>query len=449
MRHIESVYAYPKELARLVLNRWNSEVVTPSLIDLPTYSGADKLPPLRQLEALLCTCYQASLLSDEGRPVRFRLMLCQPGQFAHDSASGEVLHALPFAQPLPLTPNELRRLSPASPLERSLIGVRRSGAQFDIWGLIHSGEQWLRVLEGSRSSFRPLPSSLVINVAAPGHLAVAKGSLTVVRLLAGRLTTPEPGVLELSGAVNSRKDPELALMREFQANREADSNGWAEIRLSFVKRIRRVVALRIVSAIRHLQHGGTVVVLPPEIAADPQRYRHAIAIKYHFGAIGSGNRLRVLALQLLRALAAECGRRYGARHVVNWRDFLTSRDPKVAELDEAISELARQIACLSAVDGAVVIGQPLDLLGFGAEISGSLAPVDHVHRALSGGLRGRTVAESSLSVGTRHRSAYRVCRALPGTSALIVSQDGSVRFVTCTKGKVVYWENVSSGALNV
>jgi hypothetical protein len=408
---------------------------------------ADKLPTPALLEKLLSTCYQASLLYDEGRPVRFRLILREPEDFQNPPSSGAGLYVLPFARALPLTPNELRRLSPASPLERSLIGVRRAGTGYEIWSLVHSGEQWLRALQGSRRAFPPLPASLVISVAAPGHLAVAKGSVTVVRLLAGKLATPEPGVLELSEVGPTRNAPEQILFALFQQVRKAEGEGWARINLSFIKRFRRLIALRIVSAVRHLQHGGTILILPPQLAANPRRYGKALHIKYAFEGESRG-RLRELCVGLLASLAAECGRRLGPAHLVTWKDYLSSSDPKVAGYDETINELARQIACLSSVDGAVVIGQPLDLLGFGAEISGNLEPVPFVNRALSARLF-RTEVESALNVGTRHRSAYRFCRALRGTSGLVVSQDGAVRFIACVRGKVVYWENLSSGALNI
>jgi hypothetical protein len=440
------MHAYPKQLAGLVRDRWNINPEAPSLIELPTYAHCDALPSLPLLEALLSTCYQASLLSDEGRSVRFRLILREPPD--GEGATAEDLHILPFAKPLPLVPNELRRLAPASPLERNLIGARHSGAQFEIWGLLHSGEQWLRTLEGSRRTFRPLPPSLVLSVIAPGHLTVAKGSLTVVRLLGGHLATPEAGVLEITEVVGPLEAPERELLEEFEARRARSGQPWAQIGLPFVKRLRRLIALRLMSAIRHLQHGGTVLMLPPELARSPHRYSHALHIKYSFGEGDSRKRLRHLAVHLLEALASECGRRLGPDHVVTWRDYLSSSEPRVAELDETISELARQVASFSTVDGAVVLGQPLDLLGFGAEISGNLGAVEFVTRALDAQLT-RTELESTLGVGTRHRSAYRFCQGLPGTSALVVSQEGSVRFVACLKGQVVYWENLSFNALDV
>ena len=52
----------------------------------------------------------------------------------------------------------------------------------------------------------------------------------------------------------------------------------------------------------------------------------------------------------------------------------------------------------------------------------------------------RTVEESAESFGTRHRSAYRLCNELPDVIAVVISQDGNIRFVKCKDGAVTYWD---------
>ena len=52
----------------------------------------------------------------------------------------------------------------------------------------------------------------------------------------------------------------------------------------------------------------------------------------------------------------------------------------------------------------------------------------------------KVTEEETGNVGARHRSAYRLAGALPGSVAVVISQDGGVRFV-CHKGsRVTYWE---------
>ena len=53
----------------------------------------------------------------------------------------------------------------------------------------------------------------------------------------------------------------------------------------------------------------------------------------------------------------------------------------------------------------------------------------------------RTVQMSTDGVGTRHRSAYRLCNALPAAVAVVVSQVGNAGFVRRTDGGVAYWDH--------
>ena len=112
----------------------------------------------------------------------------------------------------------------------------------------------------------------------------------------------------------------------------------------------------------------------------------------------------------------------------------------IATLDEGLFEMAYLIAELAAADGAVVLSKNHELLGFGGMISGRLPAVKRVARALD--LEGDEVAEEETgNVGARHRSAYRLAGALPGSVVVVVSQDGGVRFICQKDGRVVYWEH--------
>jgi hypothetical protein len=91
------------------------------------------------------------------------------------------------------------------------------------------------------------------------------------------------------------------------------------------------------------------------------------------------------------------------------------------------------------VDGAVVMTQRFEMLGFAGEISGDLPAADTVEKALD--VEGEeTIEETTDGVGTRHRSAYRLCKALGSVIAVVISQDGNVRFIKRKNGAVTYWD---------
>ena len=120
-------------------------------------------------------------------------------------------------------------------------------------------------------------------------------------------------------------------------------------------------------------------------------------------------------------------------------EFEATTDDEIATLDEALFETAHLIAGLAAADGAVVMSKDNELLGFGGMVSGSLPDVASVWRALD--LEAERVAEEGTgNVGARHRSAYRRADALPGSLAIVISQDGGVRFVRRKSGRVTDWE---------
>jgi hypothetical protein len=70
---------------------------------------------------------------------------------------------------------------------------------------------------------------------------------------------------------------------------------------------------------------------------------------------------------------------------------------------------------------------------------GEVPDVESMWRALD--LEGEEVAEERTgNVGSRHHSAYHLCGALPGSVAVVISQDGSVHFVCQRGGRVTCWE---------
>jgi len=53
------------------------------------------------------------------------------------------------------------------------------------------------------------------------------------------------------------------------------------------------------------------------------------------------------------------------------------------------------------------------------------------------------VEEPADDAGTRHRAAYRLARGYPECMITVVSQDGSIRYVGNSNGKVIYWDVLS------
>ena len=102
----------PPPFRRFVLRRHRIHII-----------GADGERSNRDvLETILSTCYQASLLREEERPVRFRLIVANAASFPAPGGPPHGLQRLLFDEPRPLSHHELRRLAPAVDFHRALIG---------------------------------------------------------------------------------------------------------------------------------------------------------------------------------------------------------------------------------------------------------------------------------------------------------------------------------------
>ena len=428
MKHL-----YPQHLASFVRERWDGAV-----------PGADSLPDPAVLGTLFSVCYQASLLREEERTVTFRVILCEPDRLSTREGPPNGLHKLEFPEPRPFDVQELRRLSPAANYYRSLVGVGLDGeGGLRIWGVVHSGPRWLRADQGGRNAPPPLPSVPIVRVSAPGRIAVDCGSAVVGKLEEGKLSDTTMNVYD-SRWLPDTFAPVRAELAEIHSEahelaREKYGEVWAPLDHDITRIIGQHTVKRIVSAIRNSRHGGTLIIIPPHLAGDILEDRY-VTLNYKFAEGEPRRRFRTLIVRATNALAESHGREDAPNaEEVGWRAYEESRDERLSDLDEAIFEVAHLIAGLAAVDGAVVMTQRFELLGFGGEISGSLPSVKTVEKALD--VEGdETVEEPAERFGTRHRSAYRLCNELRDVISVVVSQDSNVRFVKYKDGAVTYWD---------
>ncbi len=432
-------YAYPNDLARFVRACWEDHA-----------GGADdsgheptEAPETPVLERLISTCYQASLLREEERPVTFRAILVAPEDLPEGGGPPGGLHRLAFGEPMPFDERELRRLSPAADFERSMIGVRRGeGGELEIWGIVHSGARWLRVARGGREGSAPLPPVPVVRAEGPGHLTVSRGSEFVAELAGGRIVGSRTDVLPsrwMGGFFAPVRDELAELHEEARLEAAARGEAWAPLDPELPRMIARRMYRRLFSALSEARHGATIVTFPPERAGEV--LDGYVSLKHTFAGGEHRRRFRDLIVDTMNRLARAHGRDEEASYpkAVGWEEYSRSEDRELAAIDEALFEFANLVAGLAAVDGAVVMTDRGELLGFGGEISGELEPVLSVEKALDpeGEI---TVPEGVEAVGTRHRSAYRLAAAVPDALLAVVFQDGNVRFVANIDGVVTCWD---------
>lgn len=420
-------HAYPQQLASFVDEHWGED-------------DATELPSFPILESILSTAYQTSLLQEESRPLVFRLVFADPLLFPSNIGPPSGHHKLCFEEPVLFSPHELKPLVLGASFQRSLIGLKlHHDGRLQIWGLLNSGPRWLHTQHGGRGPAPVLPPSLVINVTGPGCLEVCKGSTTIGQLAQGRVFGPTKSVLQSTWLQDLFAQTRAERMELHLEARAHATLPWTELDPELTHIIDQHMIKRVLAAIQASKHGGTLIMTPAD--GWQKLLQPYVNIRYSFQDGQPRARFRSLIISVMNALAALPSE--GTSTIRGWKEYQQATDPTVIELDESIFEMSHLIASLSAVDGAVVMTRRFELIGFGAEIRCDLADVQSVTRAIDvEGTKFKT--EHTRGVGTRHRSAYSLCHVLHELLAIVISQDGGVRFIRSNAGSVMYWDHQST-----
>ncbi|HEY2733531.1 MAG TPA: hypothetical protein VGI70_06080 [Polyangiales bacterium] len=430
-------HAYAAELAEFAYARWQKLERQDDPGPCNPRPGA--LPELGALRQLLSVAYQASLMREEDRPVRFRLYVGPPEALRPDIGPPEGLQCLRFDRARTFDPHELRRLSPAVKYHRALIGVRSlAGDDFEIWGMLQSGPRWLQSARGGRALASPIPAdAIVVRVQGPGNIAVAVGDVTLVELRAGKLSGGSADVFQATWLAERFASSRAEMMVEHERTLLGPSIPLEEDATRIVS---QQMVKRLLATVQETRHGGSLVFLPHARADALLAEGRLIHLKYAFAPEEPRRRYRTLILAVMKELVAAGLEQAVRPERVGWHLYQGTRRPGLAALDEAILEMSQLMAALTEVDGCTLLNERFEVIGFGGEITGSLAEVDVIRRA-----RDLECEQFDLvaidGVGTRHRAAYRLCAEEHGALAVVVSQDGSVQFVAWHRGALTYWEH--------
>ena len=421
--------AYPPDVSARLRHRWAE--LGPARVALPKH---------RALDEIIETAYHASLLHEEQRSLRFRLLVAAPSSLPSCSPRELHLQILEFDPSRRLSDSELRRLAPAADFERTLIGVHAEGEGAPyVWGLALSGVQWLRRIQSGRPSGEDLlPDALVVHVLSPGHLLIARGATPLLEMQGGRLHDSGHDVFRSMWMPRLFAPVRAEVMRSLEGNPAAN-----DVRPTVSDDVLRTVGQhllrRALAAIRRARHGGTLLIVPPGEQGDLEV--PGITLKYRFADQDTRRRFRQLILSIVSTLQ-DVAVRDGVAHV-DLAFYQRRGETELRPLEEAVVELAQLMASLAAVDGAVVMNRRFEVIGFGGEIT-IAEPVRQIHRAIDLEAE-KTAVEVVDGVGTRHRSVYRLVQAQPEALAFVVSQDGTVSVVHQRTGRVVAWEQQTFG----
>jgi hypothetical protein len=422
----------PREFARALLDEFHA-VQRTDFGQWLEFSCSDE-----SVRGVIELAYYASLLEEEGRPTRMRIV------FGADDAESIPYPLLArFKTPLAITDvSDVMKIAPAlAGQEVALWVTERKGGSGSSWleclGLLNSAVDSQRIMIGYPDAVVAGSQTVVhrqtylkLAVEGSGHLRANFGLLWEYALRAGSvmpttlfaMTPPLEGLLLESERIVRRRCNELAAgvaLPEFvlQNAREV-THLWTRILELTVGR----------------QHGGAYIILPEEHAPPdsiPDRYRIDDGLPVD---LDLGTRLAELSVSCARL--AELRRAPGS----------PGSKPSVDELCEVENDwLARRgqfqvalrsLAGLSEVDGCVVLDRGLRVHLFG----GKLRPAHAAGRLFDVRdwySRDESIESGVRKLGTRNQSACRFCREHPHAFAFVVSQDGDLR-VYCSDDEAAY-----------
>ncbi|MBK1882078.1 hypothetical protein JIN85_06605 [Luteolibacter pohnpeiensis] len=397
-------------------------------------SGIEGHPSEIQIRQLCDWLYAASLLKEEGRAVRARVIIAPPDSFESSANSPDSLYVIRFAVSHGLSPNEIKRISPAASFFHSAVGVwpdRDRG--FRIWGIINTGPRWLNLVAGGRKPMGkdiPFP---VVHIRDPGWLLFYDCYSLIAEWRGREFHGPRIDVFQ-SNLLQERFDGMRRRLIGELANGCLPDTLDVEVYSTLAHQISLQFVKRIINLVRTSGHGGSLVVLPAGEEGQDVTTRW-IDCKYSAEPNVHELRFRTLLKSILRRVGQLSPK--GADADEAWEVFKNSSDSELDEMEEAFFELARFFSDLMQVDGALIIDNRMSVIGFGGEIrvDRNVLQVGQAHD-----LGGTFVTSWNVQGdGTRHRSVYRLCSVEPSVIGFVISQDSQVRMIANVNDSVVFW----------
>jgi len=334
------------------------------------------LPSRDHLEAILDVVYVASLMEEEGRRIDFTL-----AYLGGDGARHLNHKVFPFKRPLPFDPKPLAKYALSTePLTTSLAVWPSKGGDLRVWGLTHHGDHTFDV------DLNFLPTYLSVRVLRTGTFAV-------------------------------HFDARLAML--FSRNHHHLFPKDSAKRIDLVDVLRDWVGLEVPVAVAlqrvcrrmvALGHGGTILLTEKGVTPNALTMHDTLT-------------MREGSLTLLKDVVAEDHKRGNGEGAAKESKREGTRVHEAYRLDEKHREALDFVAHLSAVDGAVVLDDELNVHGYGATISTEGdAPAGTAEDPKN---LGTTDVMDLGRRGNRHRSAAYFCARQTGLAlAFVASQDG-------------------------
>jgi hypothetical protein len=399
-------------------------------------------PGVEVLTKLFRAMYAASMATEEGQTITFDLTWIDPDNPDPDPPQriySDRWVAVPFSSTIPLTPRALVKASKATDPRTSSFAVYASSeGDIYIWGMIDQGNLSYDFSRFESEKGPEIPGLFQAGALGVGRLAVhieyePIAELRIDSLLTSSLNPLDSGPI-LEALQTGIENYLQAVRNAVPSQAYADRSHWDD---SMAFQWLRTL-IRVLLRIRGMGHGGAVLITPdmtgagldikyevtyPRLPEALQRWGAAIIVHTHTSDLIS-NALDNNESTVDARLYLE--------------EYVSKNDVEVAtnEIDGSLWF----IACLSRIDGLILMAPDLSVKGFGTMITVEDPPAA-IFLAQNNDADANHRAQLSYdSLGTRHRSMMRYCNSRSGSIGFVISQDGDIRAMTKVGDDLVIWD---------
>lgn len=401
-------------------------------------------PGVSLLTRLLETLFFATLKTEEGKPLQFRIVVVDPADPDPDKPPQPRPHRwkiTKLATRLPLTVSTLVKLSKAADPWNSSLATYYDKKGFYVWGLVDQAVQFNTMLVREAASGYGLPGNFQVLAAGPADLSVHADFKFIARLQQDTVLKTQTDIF-WSGPISDCIDGPMQRYLEavwIRSRRpDPESNEWNECFVYLAQEWIRTLC-RILISIQRYRHGGALLLTDRTAQLD---------VKYRINYDRLPKALKNLGAARFRLMRAETElRKYLDDPSIDDLPALLHLDESIAEstVEDYANEITgcvRFISSLSYVDGLILSTSDLSIRGFGVEIRTKKDPMKVFLSTNPSGNSNSLRRINPTQYGTRHRSMMRYCFANPKSMGFVISQDGEIRVMTRVKNRLVIWENL-------
>jgi Probable sensor domain DACNV len=403
-------------------------------------------PGPKILSELFRAMYAASMVTEAGRSTTFELVWVDPDH-ADPDPPGRVTTdrwtTIPLSAQIPVSARSLVEVARATDPRTSSFAVYAPDNEppIAIWGMVDQGNRPHEVGRIGSHSGEDHPGLFQASIIGIGHVSVSIAcapiaEMRIDQILGGSGFDPLSAGPVFGALEDGRRHLVAGVRQAVSTDVFDERSHWEEsVRTQWTTTLAGML-LRI----RGMGHEASVVITPDTSFT-------GLHVKY-----GIVYPRLTIALQRSAAARIEEARASDSTWEAIQRyeptiDAEVYMDEGIArnEREEAESEIDSAlgfIACLSRIDGLVVIAPDLSVRGFGAAITidDKLEAVFSAEDEFGGPFRRER--RSPDDFGRRHRAMMRYCNAVPGSVGFVFSPEGDVHCVTKVEDVLVIWDDI-------